>query len=105
MQNVTQKQPHECTDITQVRDEIDRIDQTIIDLLSLRFRYVREVVKYKAPGAASIEAPERRQAVLQSRRQWAEGAGLNPDVIEGIYRDLIQYFIDEEKKIQNKLIR
>jgi isochorismate pyruvate lyase len=34
--------------------------------------------------------------MLTQRRQWAESAGLNPDVIEKIYRDLVDYFIDEE---------
>ena len=34
--------------------------------------------------------------MLQQRRVWAEEEGLNPDVIEKIYRDLVTYFIDEE---------
>lgn len=27
-----------------------------------------------------------------------KAAGLNPDVIENLYRDLVSYFIDEELK-------
>lgn len=98
---ITSKRPSECTTITEVRNEIDNIDKVIIKLLSDRFKYVKEVVKYKDNTPKSIEADDRRQAVLRERRAWAEEQGLNPDVMEEIYSTLIQYFIDEEKKIMN----
>lgn len=101
-QKVTSKKPSECTDITEVRCEIDNIDKVIIGLLSQRFQYVKEVVKYKDNTPDSIVANDRRQAVLACRRQWAEEVGLNPDVIEDIYAKLIQYFIDEEMKMINQ---
>ncbi len=93
------KLPQECTNITEVRNEIDSIDSEIIKLLSMRFGYVREVVKYKEKTASGIEASGRRAAVIASRRKWAEEAGIGPDVIESIYNTLIDYFIIEEKKI------
>lgn len=99
--NNKRKLPQECTNITEVRTEIDNIDADIIKLLSARFEYVREVVKYKEKTASGIEASDRRAAVINSRRKWAEEAGLNPDVIESIYNTLIEYFIVEEKKIMN----
>ena len=34
--------------------------------------------------------------MLAQRRQWAENAGLEPDVIEQLYRNLVQYFINAE---------
>ena len=97
--NDKRRLPQECTNITEVRNEIDHIDATIIKLLSTRFGYVREVVKYKEKTASGIEASDRRAAVIATRRQWAEEAGLCPDVIENIYNTLIDYFIDEEKKL------
>lgn len=70
-------------------------------MLKERFQYVKEVVKYKEKTAASIEASDRRDAVLSQRRKWAEEQGLNPDVVENMYKNLIEYFIAEEKKIIN----
>jgi len=99
--NLNDKLPHECTNIDEVRAEIDRIDREIIRQLSVRFGYVREVVKYKESTADSIEATDRRAAVISSRRNWAEEEGLNPDVVGEIYDRLIRYFIEEEKKIIN----
>lgn len=95
------KLPHECTNIAEVRNEIDNIDREIVALLSRRFGYVREVVKYKEKTDAGIEASDRRAAVIDSRRKWAAEAGIDPDVVGGIYTSLIEYFISEEKKIMN----
>jgi Chorismate mutase type II. len=36
--------------------------------------------------------------MLQQRREWAQESGLNPDVVENIYRDLVNYYIEEELK-------
>lgn len=98
---INEKQPTECTNLAEVRSEIDRIDQAVIHLLSKRLLYVREVVKYKEKTHSGIEATDRYQAVLRTRRQWAESEGLDPDVIENLYDRLVQYFIDEEKKLIN----
>ncbi len=95
------KLPNECTSLAEVRHEIDAIDQEVIRLLAVRFDYVREVVKYKEKSAEGIEASDRKNQVFESRRRWAAEHGLNPDVVEEVYRRLVQYFIDEEKKLIN----
>ena len=95
------KLPHECVDISEVRNEIDHIDRSILHLLSSRFGYVREVVKYKEQTDTGIEASDRRKAVIATRREWAQAEGISPDVVEAIYNHLIDYFIEEEKKIMN----
>lgn len=99
LQNINQKAPQECSNIAEVRNEIDNIDKVIISLLSQRFEYVKEVVKYKSKDSASIEASDRRKQMLAQRREWAEQNGLSADVIEKIYDTLVAYFIEEEKKI------
>lgn len=99
--NITNKKPSECVNITDVRNEIDNIDNAIIKLLGKRFEYVKEVVKYKEKTSDGVEATDRKNAVLKARRELAEQNGLNPDVIEDIYAKLIAYFIEEEKKIMN----
>lgn len=101
-QDLNTKSPEECTNIAEVRHEIDIIDQEIIRLLSTRFGYVREVVKYKDGTASGIEAKARRDEVINTRRQWAQEAGLDPDAIGEIYNRLVEYFIEEEKKLVNR---
>lgn len=93
------RRPDECTNIADVRQEIDIIDQEIIRLLSTRLNYVREVVKYKDGTAKGIEAKGRWEEVINTRRQWAQKAGLDPEAIGEIYNRLVVYFIEEEKKL------
>ena len=91
------KDPDECANIHEVREEIDIIDREVIDALSKRFKYVVAAARFKT-SEASVRAPDRFQAMLQQRREWALESGLNPDVVENIYRDLVNYYIEEELK-------
>lgn len=93
------KQPQFCENKTDIRNEIDAIDKEILKLLGLRFEYVKHIVKFKEKSADSIIASKRREEVISKRREWAVENGLNPDVIEKMFRNLIKYFIAEEMKI------
>lgn len=92
------KSPDECTTIEEVRDAIDAIDQEIMDALALRFQYVKAITRFKKTEE-EVRANERYNAVLHARRQWATERGLDPDVVESMYRLLIAHFIDEELKV------
>ena len=87
-------QPEDCSNIQDIRTEIDNLDRQIIKLIGKRFKYVKAAVKFKT-SETSVKAPERFESMLKQRKNWAE-ENLNPDVIENIYRDLVNYFINEE---------
>ncbi|MFZ6026101.1 MAG: AAA family ATPase [Chloroflexota bacterium] len=87
--------PETCTHLQMVRDAIDGIDRQVIDLIGRRAAYVQAAARFKIDSAA-VQAEERVYAMLARRRTWATEAGLDPDVIEKLYRDLVQYFIGEE---------
>ncbi len=90
--------------MTEIRFHIDAIDKQVIELLGTRATYVRGASKFKKDEAA-VKAPERFKAMLLQRRDWAVAAKLNPDVIEKMYSDLVNYFISEELndwKIKNE---
>lgn len=91
------KDPDECANIHEVREEIDIIDREVIDALSKRFKYVVAAARFKT-SEASVRAPDRFHAMLQQRREWALESGLNPDVVENLYRDLVNYYIEAELK-------
>jgi isochorismate pyruvate lyase len=89
------KKPEECTSIQDVRAEIDRLDRQIVSTLGERYRYVQAAARFKT-SEADVKAPERQASMLLERRGWAQEAGLDPDVIEKLYRDLIGYFASQE---------
>jgi isochorismate pyruvate lyase len=76
---------------------MDAIDRKIVALIARRVAYVRAAAAFKT-SAAIVAAPERVAAVLKTRRAWAEQAGLSGDVVEGLYRDLVNYSVAEEHK-------
>lgn len=97
---VTSKAPNQCTSLDDARHEIDAIDQHIIKLLAHRHEYVKMVAQFKEATLSAIQADDRRQQVLECRRQWAKEQGLDPDVIAQMWDMMIAYFIREELKIK-----
>lgn len=80
-----------------IRAEIDRIDRQVVATIGQRAKYVKAASKFKT-SETSVKAPERLKSMLRERRIWAEEEGLNPDVIEKLYQNLVDYFIAEELK-------
>ncbi len=91
------KRPEDCEGIEDVRQAIDALDREIVTLIGRRARYVEAAARFKN-SEQGVRAPERQREMLAQRRRWAEEAGLDPDVIEGIYRTLVSYFVDREMK-------
>ena len=89
------KTSEQCSSIQDIRLEIDQIDREIISLIGRRYEYVKAAAKFKT-SEENVKASGRVASMLQKRRVWAEEVGLNPDVIEGLYTDLVNYFIEEE---------
>src|SRR5215471_14451739 len=89
--------PDQCASLEDVRREIDRIDRDLIGLLALRAQYVDAAARFKT-NQQQVAAPERQAAMMCDRREWAHGAGLDPDVVEDVYRRLSAYFVQRELK-------
>ena len=89
------KLPHECGSIEEVRREIDEIDHAIISLIGKRFSFIQEIIKYKS-DADQVYAKNRYLDVIRERREFAAYHHLNPDVIENVYRILMDYSIKEQ---------
>ena len=95
------KLPQDCNNIEDVRREIDTIDNEIIGLIGKRLSFIKEIIKYKN-NAEDVYAKDRYNTVIARRRELAKINKLNPDVIEGIYRILMDYFIKEQFVLLNK---
>jgi isochorismate pyruvate lyase len=89
------KKPEDCVDITEIRKAIDSIDNRIVELVANRSKYVKEIVKFKKDKKA-IEAPDRVREVINSKKNLAVKYGASPVLIEKIYKDMIDFFINEE---------
>lgn len=91
------KSPAECNSIEEVRAAIDAIDHEVVKALGQRSQYVKAITRFKKTRE-DVQAPARQATVISQRRAWAAEVGLDPDVVERIYRLLIDHFVAEELK-------
>ena len=90
-----------CTDITEVRNEIDRIDDEIVKLIAERGNYVRQAAKFKK-GTEDVKAPSRVEKVITGARQKAVSYGADVEVTVAVYKAMINGFIRCEIKEFNR---
>ena len=90
------KLPEDYSSLGEIRAEIDRIDRSIVQAIGERRRYVIAAAKFKR-SAGDVSAPDRLAAMLKARRHWAGQEGVDPDVVEKLYRELVSHFIAEER--------
>lgn len=95
--------PEDCTDMNEVRSEIDRLDAELVDLMAQRFHYVDRAWQLKAnPGEAYV--PWRIQQVIDKVRARAETKGLPPELVEALWRQMIGWFVQyEEEKLRRQI--
>jgi isochorismate pyruvate lyase len=95
--------PQECKDMSEVRDEIDRIDLSLVDLIAERFSYVDRAWQLKSsPGEAHV--PWRIQQVIDKVKVRANEKGLPPELTEALWRQMIGWFVQyEEEKLRRQL--
>lgn len=85
----------------EIRNQIDRIDQQIIQLFAKRSEYVHAIVKFKT-DEISVVAQERKDLVIKQRGEWAEQSGLDKLTFSDMFTRLLQQNISEEMELLNK---
>ena len=91
------KKAGDCENMTEVRAEIDRVDQALVDLLAERWTYVdRAWVFKRSPEEASV--PWRNREVIQKVKARAEDAGMPPEMAEALWRMIIGWGIQYEEE-------
>ncbi|MFN3623814.1 MAG: chorismate mutase [Hyphomicrobium sp.] len=97
------KRPWECADMAQVRDEIDRIDAALVDLIAERFGYVDRAWQLKNNPADAV-VPWRIQQVIDKVKARATEKGLPPELTEALWRQMIGWFVQyEEEKLRRQI--
>jgi isochorismate pyruvate lyase len=96
--------PADCTDLSQVRIEIDRLDDNLVDLIAERFGYVERAWQIKLGLKQEASVPWRNQQVIDKVRARAVEKGVPPDLCEALWRQMIGWFIQyEEEKLRGEL--
>jgi len=80
-----------------VRDEIDRLDRALVQLLSERQRYIERAAEIKSERAA-VRDEARIEDVIGKVLAEARRAGLNLEIAEPVWRTLVERSIAYEFK-------
>ncbi len=89
------RSPEQCVTLELVRKEIDAIDRGIVEAIALRSRYVEQAAQFKQSESA-VRAPERVRQALAERRRWAGELGVSTELVDAVFRTVIEHFVEDE---------
>jgi isochorismate pyruvate lyase len=86
--------PH-CRDMAEVRRGVDALDDIIVPLLARRAGFMTQAARIK--NDETLVRDEARIAAIVARvRRIAEHQGGDPDLVERLYRAMMEIYIDYE---------
>ncbi len=84
-----------CNSLEEVREEIDKIDDQILDLIAKRKDMVKQAANFKH-SVEEIKADERIDHVLDRVRHRALTLGVSPNLVAEIYAKMIDDMVETE---------
>lgn len=85
--------------MTELRAQIDDLDEMLVELLAARAGYIDRAIELKAENGWPARIPARVEEVIANARAMAGQAGLDPDLIEGLWRQLVEWSIAREARV------
>lgn len=88
--------------ITQLRHQIDELDNQLMDLLSKRMRICREIGQYKKEHNMTVLQTARYNEILDKRGAQGSLCGMDPDFIKTIFEAVHEESVRQQMEIINK---
>ena len=85
----------------ELRKELDILDNELIKLVSKRFKFIEQAAIIK-DDISKIRDNERIESIIIRLRNLAEINGISPDIVEKLWRYIIELSIELETEIFNK---
>ncbi len=87
------------TELGKFRGEIDKIDDQIVTLLAKRFAITREIGAMKAASGMAVRDSTRERELFAALSTHATQVGVDPDLVERIYRSIIDVATREQEQL------
>jgi len=84
-----------CNSLQEAREEIDKLDEQIVDLIAARNAYIKQLAHFKN-SIDEIKAQDRISDVINRVRARAIEKGLSPNLINELYIKMIDAMVDSE---------
>ena len=86
-----------CSTMDEVRRHLDALDDVLVPLLVTRGGYMTQAARIKQQ-ATQVRDEERIEAIIERVRSRAAVEGGQPDVLEAIYRSMMEAYIAFEHR-------
>lgn len=86
------------TDMIEIRREIDRIDERMIELLAKRQRCVEKAIAVKKRDGMAARVPERIDEVIRNVRNLARTHKVDPAMAEAMWTEMVEWFVAHEER-------
>jgi len=84
-----------CNTLEEVRTEIDKLDEKLVELISERSHYIRQAAGFKN-SVDEVKAEERIEFILQRVRHLAIEKGINPNMLSELFTIMIDEMVEME---------
>ena len=84
-----------CHSLEEVREEIDKVDDQILELIAKRKDLVKQAANFKH-SVEEIKADERIDHVIDRVRHKALVLGVSPNMVTDIYKQMIDDMVETE---------
>lgn len=91
------KTPQDCSNMEELRVEIDRLDAELVALFAARVAYIDRAAAIKVGAGLPARITPRVEEVVANVRRHAAAHGLPPDKLEKLWRKLIDWSIEREE--------
>jgi isochorismate pyruvate lyase len=91
------KEPKDCMTMAEVRAGIDRLDADLVALFARRVAYIDAAARIKAQLGLAARLEDRVEEVVGNVRRHADTYGLPPDLVEKLWRRVIDWSIAREE--------
>ncbi len=96
------KSPENCKSMHELRLMIDEIDRDLVVKIALRVRCVEQAARIKVRDDLPAYIPERIEAVIANVRAHAVELGSAPDLMETLWRDMIDWAVKHETNLMKR---
>ena len=93
------KAPQDCHDMTELRAAIDALDVSIVAGLKARAAYIDRAVQLKRENGLPARIDDRVEDVVAKVREASRHQALDPDLVESLWRRLIEWSIAREERV------
>lgn len=91
--------PATCSDMEALRANIDALDRDLVRLLRLRAAHIDRAIELKRGNGWPARIPSRVEDVIAKVRAESAACGLDADLTETLWRQLIDWSIDREARV------